>query len=181
MPPAITMAVPLSPIATSLRIDMSLLEDVVSRFAKGVSGFIGDEVLMHAAVSAAAQVMASDDHIDRMEVEIALVDLQADPALSKGYFETTIEDELQAGIERTQTSSGRRDNLNYVKAISERPIDQRNSVFLLALDVAAAHKGISQVETAVVDAIAEILNIDKASLAEIAKARAFVSGSVALE
>ena len=181
MPPAMTLSRPAITDSDFAEDNMSLLEDVVSRFAKGVSGYIGDEVLMHAAVSAAAQVMASDDHIDRMEVETALVDMQADPALSKGYLDTTIEDELKAGIERTQTSSGRIDNLNYVKAIADRPLDQRNSVFLLALDVAAAHKGISQVETSVVSAIAEILSIDKASLAEIAKTRALVTGLISLE
>ena len=157
---------------------MSLLEDFVSRIAKGVSAFIGDQDLMNAAVSAAAQVMTSDDEVAHEELETALVDLKADEAISKGYLNSTIEGELSAGIDRACSTEGRKENLRLLSAIKDRPVQERNSVFLIALDVAAAHGGISSVEGTVLNAIADVLAVDKMGLIEIAKTRALVSGLV---
>ena len=155
---------------------MSLLEDVVSRFMRGATAFVGDKELLRAAVSAVSQVIVSDDEVHQTEVRMAVEELRTDAVLRGEYSTSAVEDELASGIARARTLPGRLDNLTYISAIKDRPIEQRNSVFLIAYDVAVAHRGLSEVEGCVLDAIANILSVEKKDLVEIARARSLLLG-----
>ena len=160
---------------------MSLLEDVLGQFGGGLSALTGDIELMRAAVSAVAQVMASDGEVHASEVETAIDELETDAILTEEYSTSALRGELSMAIERARTPDGRTENARYLAAIEGRPVEQRNSVFLIAFDVASAHHGVSAVEGSVLDAIAGILAIDKEGLVEIVRARALLLGNPAIE
>ena len=155
---------------------MSLLHSVLSRVSPDVAARVGDETLMQAAVSAAANVIVAGGEVSGEEVDTALVDLRANPILEKGYDTLTLEGELHDGVERAQTRMGRFDNLQRVAALAERPADQRQDVFLIAANV-ADQEGTSPVENKALSQIAEALAVDEADLLQRALARPVPSAS----
>lgn len=139
---------------------MSLFQDLVGRFTRGVGAYVGDRVLMEAAVSAAANVILADSEIDEEEVETALAGMRANPILEKGYDTLKLEAELFEGLDRARTRAGRAENLRHVAALTGREVTQREAVFLIAADV-ADQAGISAVEHAALAEIAAALGVDK--------------------
>ncbi|GJD30564.1 hypothetical protein PMNALOAF_1811 [Methylobacterium adhaesivum] len=139
---------------------MSLFQDLVGRFTRGVGAYVGDRALMQAAVSAAANVILADSEIDEEEIETALAGMRANPILEKGYDTLKLEAELFEGLDRARTRAGRAENLRHVAAIAGREAAQREAVFLIAADV-ADQAGISAVEHAALAEIATALSVDK--------------------
>ncbi|MCJ2033740.1 Tellurite resistance protein TerB [Methylobacterium sp. J-068] len=142
---------------------MGIFQDLVER----VTAYLGDKTLMHAAVSAASNVIVADSEVDEGEVETALLAMSANAIIDKGYDTLMLETELFDGIGRVWTRVGRADNLSRVAAIAERSIEQRNGVFLIAAD-AADHEGISEVEHRALNEIAAALVVDKETLLRLA-------------
>ena len=151
-------------------------QDFVGRLTHGVAAFLGDAVLMRAAVAAAAGVIAADDAVEAGEVVAALDAVRAEPTLEAGYRAQTLEAELSQGLARARTRAGREENERCVAAVRGRPVEQRNAVFLIAAD-AAGHAGISPPERAALDALAAALIVDEATLLQASQARRFVSGA----
>ena len=75
-----------------------------------------------------------------------------------------VEQELYEAIARAKTRAGRLENLRHIGAIAERPIEQRQDVFLIGADVADID-GISEVEHRALDEIAGALQVDTSRLA----------------
>ena len=142
---------------------MSLLRDLFGRLTTTVTAYAGDGVLMRAAVSAAANVIVADGEVAGAEFETALAGLRANPILEKGYDTLMLESELYDGIARARTRAGRAENLRHVAGAAGRPAEQRESIFLLAADV-ADHEGIAGVEAAALAEIAAALRVDPAAL-----------------
>ncbi|MCJ2082752.1 Tellurite resistance protein TerB [Methylobacterium sp. J-090] len=140
---------------------------IFQNLIQSVTAYVGDKTLMHAAVSAAANVIVADSEVDEEEVEVALAAMKANPIIEKGYDTLMLEAELFDGIARARTRVGRVDNLSRVAAIADRSIDQRNSVFLIASD-AADYEGISEVEHRALNEIATALSVDKDALLRLA-------------
>ncbi|WP_204310650.1 hypothetical protein, partial [Escherichia coli] len=71
--------------------------------------------------------------------------------------------ELYEAIARAKTRAGRIENLRFCEALAERPLSQRQDVFLIAADV-ADFGGISEVEHKALDEIALSLKVEKSAL-----------------
>lgn len=149
---------------------MGIFHDLVGRFTRSVTAYVGDKTLMQAAVSAAANVIVADSEVDEEEVEVALAGMRANPIIEKGYDTLMLEAELFDGIARARSRAGRAENLGRVAAIADRDIDQRNGVLLIAADV-ADHEGISDVEHAALAEIAAALAVDKHALLQASPVR----------
>ena len=144
---------------------MPFVQDLLARFRQTVTAYAGDEVLMQAGVSAAANVIVADGEVAGAEFETALTGVIASPILEKGYDVLMLEEALYDAIGRARTRAGRADNLRRVAAIAGRPSEQREAVFLVAADV-ADHDGIAEIEHAALAEIATALLVDKARLLE---------------
>ncbi|KMO44840.1 hypothetical protein VQ03_01080 [Methylobacterium tarhaniae] len=155
---------------------MSMLQDVIARLRDTVTGFREDEPLMAAAVSAAALVITADGEIAQEEVNVALADLITEPTLHAKYQPSALAQQLGLAIERACTSDGRGANLAMVSAIVDRPIDERNNVLLIAIDVAIARQGINADEDKMLSQLADQLAVDKVALIAAAKAQRLVTG-----
>ena len=138
---------------------MSLLRDLLGQVGRTVTAYAGDKALMLAAVSASANVIVADGEVAGPEFDVALHGLTADPVLMKGYDALMLETELYEGIARARTRLGRAENLRHVAAVAERPVTQRENVFLIAADVADAD-GISNIEASALGEIAAALLVD---------------------
>lgn len=156
---------------------MSVLDDVIARLRSGIASFTGDEPLVAAAVSAATLVITADGEIAQEEVETALADLMTEPTLGTNYPSSALATELRLTIERACTVAGKEDNLAMVSAIGTRAADQRNNVLLVAIDVAMAHRGISETEERVLTDLAGRLDVDKGALTEAATAQRLVTNA----
>ncbi|XYD11961.1 tellurite resistance TerB family protein (plasmid) [Methylobacterium sp. NMS12] len=147
---------------------MPFVQDILARFRQTVTAYAGDEALMQAGVSAAANVIVADGEVT--EFETALTGVRASPILEKGYDVLMLEEALYEAIGRARTRAGRADNLRRIAAIAGRPAEQREGVFLVAADV-ADHDGIAEVEHAALAEIAAALLVDKTRLLEAAPVR----------
>ena len=157
---------------------MSLLADFLARFAQTVTAYAGDEALMQAGVSAAANVIVADGEVAREEFETAVEGVLANPIVQKGYDALMLEEALYEAIGRARTRAGRVENLRRVAALAGRTAEQRESVFLVAVDV-ADHDGIAEIEDAALTEIAAALLVDKARLLRTAAAKPTPRQSVA--
>lgn len=142
---------------------MSLLSDIFGHVGRTVTAYAGDKALMLAAVSAAANVIVADGEVASEEFDTALHGLRADPVLVKGYDALMLETELYEGIARARTRLGRAENLRHVAAVADRPMSQRENVFLIAADV-ADQDGISGIEANALGEIAIALQVDGEAL-----------------
>lgn len=149
---------------------MPFVQDLLARFRQTVTAYAGDEALMQAGVSAAANVIVADGEVAGAEFETALTGVLASPILEKGYDVLMLEEALYEAIGRARTRAGRADNLRRIAAIAGRAAEQRESVFLVAADV-ADHDGIVEIEHAALAEIAAALLVDKAALLRTAPAR----------
>ncbi|WCS24191.1 tellurite resistance TerB family protein [Methylobacterium sp. NMS14P] len=146
------------------------LTQLLTRFRQTVTAYAGDEALMQAGVSAAANVIVADGEVAGAEFETALTGVLASPILEKGYDVLMLEEALYEAIGRARTRAGRTDNLRRVAAIAGRAGEQREGVFLVAADV-ADHDGIAEVEHAALAEIAAALLVNKAALLQTVPAR----------
>lgn len=142
---------------------MSIFQDAVLRFGRTIMSYAGDAVFLQAAVSAAANVIVADGDVAEEEIETAITGIRANPILERSYDTLRIEQELYEAIARAKTRAGRLENLRLAGAIAERPVDQRQDVFLIGADV-ADFGGISDVEHKALDEIAGALHVDKPAL-----------------
>jgi tellurite resistance protein len=138
---------------------MSLLRDLLGHVGRTVTAYAGDKALMLAAVSASSNVIVADGEVAGQEFDAALQGLRADPVLMKGYDALMLETELYEGIARARTRLGRAENLRHVAAVADRPLHQRENVFLIAADV-ADQDGISGIEASALGEIASALQVD---------------------
>lgn len=153
------------------------LAQLLTRFRQTVTAYTGDEALMQAGVSAAANVIVADGEVAGEEFETALTGVMASPILEKGYDVLMLEEALYDAIGRARTRAGRVENLRRVAAIAGRPAEQREGVFLVAVDV-ADHGGIAEIEHAALREIAAALLVDKAALLRTAPVRTAVRRAV---
>ena len=144
---------------------MNALKDLLTRFGRTITAYAGDEALMQAGISAAANVIVADGEVAGDEFETALVGLRANPIIEKGYDLLMLEEALYEAIARARTRAGRVQNLRRVAAIAGRPMEQRQDAFLVAADV-ADHEGVSEIEDRALAEIAAALLVDKAGLLE---------------
>lgn len=142
---------------------MSIFQDAILRFGRTIMSYAGDAVFLQASVSAAANVIVADGDVAEEEIESAIVGIRANPILEKSYTILRIEQELYEAIGRAKTRAGRLENLRNLSAIADRPVEQRQDVFLIGADV-ADFGGISDVEHKALDEIAAALQVDKATL-----------------
>ena len=142
---------------------MSIFQDAILRFGRTIMSYAGDAVFLQAAVSAAANVIVADGDVAEEEIEKAIEGIRVNPILERSYNTLRIEQELYEAISRAKTRAGRLENLRLAGAIAERPIEQRQDVFLIGADV-ADFDGISAVEHKALDEIAGALQVDKSAL-----------------
>jgi tellurite resistance protein len=138
---------------------MSLVDQFLAQAARALGIYEGDEILIQAAVSAAANVIVADGEVAGEELQTALTDVLASQVIEKGYDLQSLDAALQDAIIRARTRFGRDDNLSRVEAIADRPAEQRERIFLIAADV-ADHEGIAEVEHTALAQIASALSVD---------------------
>lgn len=144
-------------------ISMPFIQDLLARFRQTVTAYAGDDALMQADVSAAANVIVADGEVADDELETALTGVLASPILEKGYDVQMLDEALHEAIGRARTRAGRAENLRRVGAIASRPLEQREGVFRVAVDV-ADHDGIATIERAALSEIAAALLVDADAL-----------------
>ena len=154
---------------------LAALQGACARVGQTVAAYVGDTVLMQAFVSAAANVMVADGAVAGEEFASALAGMRAHPILSKGYDGPMLESELYDAIGRARTRAGRVENLRRLAAVAERPLAQRDDVFLTAADV-ADFEGISPVEGRALAEIAQALGVEWTDLLGTAPAKAADAG-----
>lgn len=139
------------------------LQSLIGRVGQTTTAYAGDERLMLAFVSAAANVMVADGEVASEEFETAMQGMRANPILEKGYDGIMLEEQLYDAIARARTRSGRLENIRRIGAISGRLLAQRHDVFLTAADV-ADFEGISLVENRALEEIGAALDVDRTAL-----------------
>lgn len=142
---------------------MKFVQDLVARFRQTVTAYAGDEALMQAGISAAANVIVADGEVASEEFEAAVAGLHANPIVEKGYDLLMLEEALYEAIGRARTRAGRVENLRRVAAVAVRSAQMRDDIFLIAADV-ADYEGISEVEDRALAEIAAALAVDKDAL-----------------
>ena len=142
---------------------MGFLQDALVRLNRVVQSFAGDSTFMAAAVAAAANVIVADGDTDEEEIEAALASMRANPILEKSYDTLALEKELYEALARAELRAGRLENLQLLRAIGDRPLEDRQHVFLIAADV-ADKGGVTETEHKALDEIAKALDVDKAAL-----------------
>ena len=142
---------------------MSIFQDAVLRFGRTIMSYAGDAVFLQAAVASAANVIVADGDVAEEEIETAITGIRANPILERSYDTLRVEQELYEAIARAKTRAGRLENLRLAAAIADRPVEQRQDVFLIGADV-ADFGGISAVEHKALDEIAGALHVDKTAL-----------------
>jgi tellurite resistance protein len=150
---------------------MNVVSDFFARIAQAVTAYAGDETLMQAVVSAAANVIVADGEVASEEFATALTGALTSPIIEKGYDALMLEEALYEAIGRARTRFGRADNLRRVEALAGRPPDQRERVFLIAAEV-ADHDGIADIERVALSEIAAALGVDTARLLQLAPVQA---------
>lgn len=156
---------------------MPLFNDLLAQFRRTVIAYAGDEALMQASISAAANVIVADGEVASEEFETALNGMLASPILEKGYDALMLEEALYDAIGRARTRAGRVENLRRIAAIAGRPIEQREAAFLVAADV-ADHEGITEIEATALAEIASAMLVDKSALLRTAPVRSPVPAMV---
>ncbi|MBE7197257.1 MAG: Tellurite resistance protein TerB [Parafilimonas terrae] len=149
---------------------MNLVADFITRVTRAVTAYAGDEALMQALVSAAANVIVADGEVASEEFATALIGARTSPIIQKGYDSLMLEEALYDAIGRARSRFGRADNLRRVEAIADRPADQREHVFLVAAEV-ADFDDIAAIEDAALTEIAAALMVDKERLMQLAPVR----------
>lgn len=142
---------------------MGFLQNVRDTLGRAAIKYTGDIAFLHGAASAAANVTAADGQIDDSEVEAAIQGMMANSILSASYSPSQIEEEVNNALLRAKTRAGRISNQRFIEALSTRPVELRQDIFLIAADV-ADDGGIGEDEHRVLDAIAKSLNVNKATL-----------------
>ncbi len=142
---------------------MGFFQDALVRLNRAVMSFAGDATFMQAAVAAAANVIVADGDTEEEEIEAALASMRANPILEKSYDTLSLEKELYEALARAELRAGRLENLQLLRAIGERPLEDRQHVFLIAADV-ADKGGVTETEHKALDDIATALGVDKAAL-----------------
>ncbi len=142
---------------------MSLVDQFLAQAARALGIYEGDEILIQAAVSAAANVIVADGEVAGEELQTALTDVLASQVIEKGYDLQSLDAALQDATIRARTRFGRDENLSRVEAIAGRPLEQRERIFLIAADV-ADHDGIADVEHTALAQIASALSVDRVRL-----------------
>ena len=142
---------------------MGFFQDALVRLNRVVQSFAGDSAFMEAAVAAAANVIVADGDTDEEEIEAALASMRANPILEKSYDTLALEKELFEALARAELRAGRLENLQLVRALAERPLEDRQHVFLIAADV-ADKGGVTTTEHKALQDIADALGVDKAQL-----------------
>ena len=140
---------------------MSLISDFLDRIAQSATGYVGDEILMQAAVSAAANVIVADGEVEGEELLTALTGALTSPIIERDYDTGMLREALSEAIGRARSGFGRADNLRRVTAIADRPVEQREYVFQVAAEV-ADHDDIAEIEHVALKEIASALAIDHA-------------------
>ena len=138
---------------------MSVVDQFLAQATRALGIYEGDEILIQAAVSAAANVIVADGKVEGEELQTALTDVLASQVIEKGYDLQSLDAALQEAIIRARTRFGRDENLSRVSAIADRPTEQRERVFLIAADV-ADHDGVAEVEHTALTQIASALSVD---------------------
>lgn len=138
---------------------MPFIQDLLACFRQTVTAYAGDDALMQAGVSAAANVIVADGEVAGDELETAVTGVLASPILEKGYDVLMLDEALHEAIGRARTRAGRAENLRRVAAIAGRPVEQREGVFRVAVYV-ADHDGIAAIERAALSEIAAALLVD---------------------
>ncbi|GJD34089.1 tellurite resistance TerB family protein [Methylobacterium aerolatum] len=146
---------------------MSLISDFLDRIAKTATGHAGDEALMQAAVSAAANVIVADGQVENEELSTALTGALTSSIVERDYDLQMLQEALSEAISRARSGFGRADNLRRVEAILDRPLEQREYVFQVAAEV-ADHDDITEIEHVALSEIATALSLDKARLLTLA-------------
>lgn len=150
---------------------MNVVSGFFARVAQSVTAYAGDETLMQAVVSAAANIIVADGEVASEEFATALTGALTSPIIEKGYDALMLEEALYEAIGRARTRFGRADNLRRVEALAGRPADQREHVFLIAAEV-ADHDGIADIERTALGEIATALGVDQGKLMQLAPVKA---------
>lgn len=146
---------------------MNLLSGFLDRIAHTATGYVGDEVLMQAVVSAAANIIVADGEVENEELLTALTGALTSPIIEEDYDTRMLQDALSEAIGRARSGFGRADNLRRVEAIVDRPLAQREYVFQVAAEV-ADHDDIAEIEHVALGEIASALSLDRARLRTLA-------------
>lgn len=139
------------------------LQAMFGRVGETATAYAGDERLMQAFVSAAANIIVADGEVATQEFEAAIQGMRANPILEKGYDGHMLEEALYDAIGRARTRSGRIDNVRRMAAIADRALAHRHDVFLTAADV-ADFEGISPIEDRALAEIAAALDVNRTAL-----------------
>ncbi len=139
------------------------LQAMFGRVGETAKAYAGDERLMQAFVSAAANVIVADGEVASQEFEAAIQGMRANPILGKGYDGHMLEEALYEAIGRARSRGGRLENVRRMAAIADRAPAQRHDVFLTAADV-ADFEGISAPEDCALAEIATALDVNRTAL-----------------
>ena len=151
------------PAPTSL---LDRLQAMFGRVGETATAYAGDERLMQAFVSAAANVIVADGEVATQEFEAAMQGMRANPVLGKGFDGHMLEEALYEAIGRARTRGGRLENVRRMAAIADRAPAQRHDVFLTAADV-ADFEGISPMEDRALAEIAAALDVNRTTLLDV--------------
>jgi tellurite resistance protein len=140
---------------------MGLFRNLFAAADRAIANYSGDATFLHAAASAAANVVAADGKVEDAEVKAAIAGMKNNKTLSGSYTPSKIEEEVAAALDRAQTRSGRIQNTRAIEALASRPVELRQDIFLIAADTTDGNSnGLGAPEKAALDKIADALGLD---------------------
>ena len=141
---------------------MSLLASIFSGARKTVAALDGAQGTLNGVAAAVANVIAADGNIEDAEIDAAVNGMVAHPSL-KAFTPAQIEQAVGDALRQAKSRFGRNENNTAIAALTTKPAEIRQGIFLIAADV-ADQGGIGDKEHAALENIAKALGVDKAKL-----------------
>lgn len=125
--------------------------------------YAGDTVFLAGAASAAANMTAADGSIEEAEIKKAKRVMGDNPIIKASFSQSDIEKALNEALDRAETRSGRGENAKAIAKLVDRDQEDREAVFLIALDVADIGD-IGEKEDRALTTLADALKVNKNAL-----------------
>lgn len=145
---------------------MNLFGNLLNRAKETLGKYAGDKTFLKAACAAAALVIAADGVVEDSEVTSAMNGLTSNTILKGSYKASEIEDELSLALNQSKSRAGKVVLNRELEAITAKPREMREDIFLIAADIGDVDKetgsvhGIGAAEKKALEQIAKALGLD---------------------
>jgi len=126
----------------------------------GLNKYSGNLDYLQAVAAACARVAAAEDGISQEEEDQALLVAMENEVLMKNFKPAEIEEEFRRQFGRTRTEAGKKRLDREIEDMIQKPIELREDVYAVALDVAKEDGEVGPKEKDELRRLARVLHVD---------------------